>query len=110
MGSLVGVIKCLGPKPGLAFENNVAQPVVPDVLMRPAPGGGWIVELNQDTLPRVLVNQRYYARVTKELKSKADRDFVSERFNAANWLVKPLPQRARTILKVATEIVRQQDA
>jgi len=108
--AMVAEIKCLDPKPGLAFENNVAQPVVPDVLMRPAPGGGWIVELNQDTLPRVLVNQRYYARVTKELKSKADRDFVSERFHAANWLVKSLHQRAQTILKVATEIVRQQDA
>ena len=108
--AMVAEIKSLDPKPGLAFENNVAQPVVPDVLMRPAPGGGWIVELNQDTLPRVLVNQRYYARVTKELKTKAERDFVSERFHAANWLVKSLHQRAQTILKVATEIVRQQEA
>jgi RNA polymerase sigma-54 factor len=108
--AMVAEIKALDPKPGLAFENNVAQPVVPDVLMRPAPGGGWIVELNQDTLPRVLVNQRYYARVTKGLKSKADRDFVAERFHAANWLVKSLHQRAQTILKVAIEIVRQQEA
>ena len=108
--AMVAEIKALDPKPGLAFESNVAQPVVPDVLMRPAPGGGWIVELNQDTLPRVLVNQRYYARVTKELKNKADKDFVAERFHAANWLVKSLHQRAQTILKVATEIVRQQEA
>ncbi len=108
--AMVAEIKALDPKPGLAFENNVAQPVVPDVLMRPAPGGGWIVELNQDTLPRVLVNQRYYARVTKEVKSKADKDFIAERFHAANWLVKSLHQRAQTILKVATEIVRQQEA
>jgi RNA polymerase sigma-54 factor len=108
--AMVAEIRALDPKPGLAFENNVAQPVVPDVLMRAAPGGGWIVELNQDTLPRVLVNQRYYAQVTKELKTKADRDFLSERFHSANWLVKSLHQRAQTILKVATEIVRQQEA
>ncbi len=108
--AMVAEIKALDPKPGLAFEGEVAQHVVPDVLMRAAPGGTWIVELNQDTLPRVLVNQRYYARVTKEIKNKADKEFVAERFHAANWLVKSLHQRAQTILKVATEIVRQQDA
>jgi RNA polymerase sigma-54 factor len=107
---MVAEIRSLDPKPGLAYESNVAQPVVPDVLMRAAPGGDWIVELNQDTLPRVLVNQRYYAHVTKGLKNKTDRDFLTERFHAANWLVKSLHQRAQTILKVATEIVRQQDA
>ncbi len=108
--AMVAEIKSLDPKPGLAFESDVAQPVVPDVLMRPVPGGGWHVELNQDTLPRVLVNQRYYAQVTKGLKNKAEKDFVAERFHAANWLVKSLHQRAQTILKVATEIVRQQEA
>ncbi len=108
--AMVAEIKALDPKPGAAFESDITQHVVPDVLMRAAPGGGWIVELNQDTLPRVLVNQRYYAQVNKEIKVKADRDFLAERFHAANWLVKSLHQRAQTILKVATEIVRQQDA
>ncbi|MBM3536363.1 MAG: RNA polymerase factor sigma-54 [Alphaproteobacteria bacterium] len=107
---MVSEIKALDPKPGLVFEGSVAQTVVPDVLVRPVPGGGWAIELNQDTLPRVLVNQRYYTQVTKELRKKADRDFLTERFHSANWLVKSLHQRAQTILKVATEIVRQQDA
>ena len=106
---MVAEIKALDPKPGIAFEGSVAQTVVPDVLVRPVPGGGWAIELNQDTLPRVLVNQRYYSQVTKELKKKADKDFLTERFHSANWLVKSLHQRAQTILKVATEIVRQQD-
>lgn len=110
IADMVAEIKALNPKPGLAFDSTVAQPVVPDVLMRPAADGGWIVELNQDTLPRVLVNSRYYARVNKEAKSKSEKDFIAERLNAANWLVKSLHQRAQTILKVATEIVRQQDA
>jgi RNA polymerase sigma-54 factor len=108
--AMVAEIKALDPKPGLVFEGEVAQHVVPDVLMRTAPGGGWLVELNQDTLPRVLVNQRYYAVVAKQIKNKSDKEFVAERFHAANWLVKSLHQRAQTILKVATEIVRQQDA
>jgi RNA polymerase sigma-54 factor len=108
--AMVAEIKTLNPKPGSVFEGEVAQHVVPDVLMRTAPANGWIVELNQDTLPRVLVNQRYYARVSKEIKNKTDKEFVAERFHSANWLVKSLHQRAQTILKVATEIVRQQDA
>ena len=110
IAEMVAEIKALDPKPGLAFDPTVAHPVVPDVLMRPASGGEWIVELNQDTLPRVLVNTRYYARVSKEARNKDEKEFIVERFNAANWLVKSLHQRAQTILKVATEIVRQQDA
>ncbi|HEY8538003.1 MAG TPA: RNA polymerase factor sigma-54, partial [Steroidobacteraceae bacterium] len=110
IADMVAEIKTLNPKPGLAFDRTVLQPIVPDVLMRPAPGGGWIVELNQETLPRVLVNTQYYARISKAARNKAEKDFIVERFNAANWLVKSLHQRAQTILKVATEIVRQQDA
>ena len=110
VAEMVAEIKALDPKPGLAFDPTVAHPVVPDVLMRPMAGGEWMVELNQDTLPRVLVNTRYYARVSKEARSKDEKEFIVERFNAANWLVKSLHQRAQTILKVATEIVRQQDA
>ena len=109
LADMVAEIKALDPKPGLAFDSTTAPTVVPDVLMRAAPGGGWLLELNQDTLPRVLVNNRYHARVVKEARDKREKEFIAERFQAANWLVKSLHQRAQTILKVATEIVRQQD-
>jgi RNA polymerase sigma-54 factor len=102
-------IRALNPKPGLAFDPAVADPVIPDVLMRSDGEGGWIVELNADALPRVLVNNAYYAQVSRGAKAKPDREYLSERFQAANWLVKALHQRATTILKVAREIVRQQD-
>jgi RNA polymerase sigma-54 factor len=107
---MVAEIKALNPKPGLAFDGAPAQPVVPDILMRPQPGGGWLIELNNDTLPRVLVNTRYYSKVSRSVSGKLDRDYLSERLQSANWLVKSLHQRANTILKVATEIVRQQEA
>ncbi len=107
---MLAEIKKLNPKPALAFDHAPAQPVTPDILMRAQAGGGWIIELNPDTLPRVLVNQRYFSRINGELRTKADRDYLAERMNSANWLVKSLHQRATTILKVATEIVRQQDA
>ncbi|HUC62518.1 MAG TPA: RNA polymerase factor sigma-54 [Alphaproteobacteria bacterium] len=107
---MIAEIRALDPKPGLAFDQGVAQPVTPDVLMRPHPDGGWQIELNAETLPRVLVNQPYYTRVSREAKSKPEREYISERYQSANWLVKSLHQRATTILKVASEIVRQQDA
>ncbi len=109
LADMVAEIRSLDPKPGLAFDGVEAQPVVPDVLMRLAPDKSWIVELNQDTLPRVLVNTRYLARVSVGNRNKADKEFIAERLHSANWLVKSLHQRAQTILKVSIELVRQQD-
>jgi RNA polymerase sigma-54 factor len=110
VADMIGEIKSLDPRPGLAFDPPLAQPVAPDILMRALPAGGWIVELNAETLPRVLVNNRYYTRVRLATRNKAEKDYLIERLHAANWLVKSLHQRATTILKVAAEIVRQQDA
>ena len=103
-------IRTLNPKPGLAFGSEHVAPVVPDVFVRLATDGGWNVELNSDTLPRLLVNSRYYSQVSKGARDKDSKTYLVDCLNNANWLVKSLDQRARTILKVATEIVRQQDA
>jgi len=107
---MVGEIRRLNPKPGLAFGGGVVQPVVPDVFVRSMPDGTWFVELNSDTLPRVLVNQSYYATVSKNAMSEKERTFLTECLQTATWLTRALDQRARTILKVSIEIVRQQDA
>jgi RNA polymerase sigma-54 factor len=109
LAEMVVEIKALDPKPGLAFDTVLASPVVPDVLLRALPDGAWTVELNSDTLPRVLVNRRYYAEISGATRGKTDREYIAERLQQANWLVKALHQRATTILKVAREIVRQQD-
>jgi RNA polymerase sigma-54 factor len=106
---MVGEIRALNPKPALAFDHDVAPTVIPDILMRAAAGGSWIIELNQDTLPRVLVNESYLSHVKGKVVRKQEKDYINERLASANWLVKALHQRATTILKVATEIVRQQD-
>lgn len=110
LAEMVAEIKALNPRPASVFDHEIAQPITPDILMRPQQGGGWIVELNAETLPRVLVNQRYYAKVNRDSLSKTDREYLTERFQAANWLIKSLHQRATTILRVASEIVRQQEA
>jgi len=107
---MIAEIRALNPKPAEAYDFEPAEPVVPDILMRAGPKGDWIIELNSDTLPRVLVNESYYAVVAKRARGRTEKDYISERFQTANWLVKALHQRATTILKVAGEIVRQQDA
>jgi RNA polymerase sigma-54 factor len=106
---MVAEIRKLNPKPGLKFGSIQIQPILPDVLVRPGPNGSWVVELNSDTLPRVLVNRSYYANVVKTARSEQDRGYLLDCLQNANWLVKSLDQRARTILRVAEEIVRQQD-
>jgi RNA polymerase sigma-54 factor len=106
---MIAELKGLTPRPGAAFGAEPVQTLAPDVFVREAPGGLWRVELNSDTLPRVLVDQRYYAQVSGGARTDQEKAFVSDCFASANWLVKSLDQRAKTILKVASEIVRQQD-
>src|SRR5467141_794821 len=107
---MIGEIKGLNPKPGLVFSSVLVQPIVPDVFVRQAADGGWTVELNHDTLPRVLVNQTYYSKVSKTAKKDTEKSYLAQCLQTATWLVRALDQRAKTILKVASEIVRQQDA
>jgi RNA polymerase sigma-54 factor len=108
LADMIAEIRQLDPKPGVAFDDAPAQPLLPDVLMRPAADGSWMLELNPETMPRLLVNQSFYARVAPRA-ARAERSFMAERLQTANWLVKSLQQRAQTILKVAAEIIRQQD-
>jgi len=107
---MISEIRRLDPKPGLAFGGGVIQPLVPDVFVRPASDGSWLVELNSETLPRVLVNHTYHSTVAKAARSPTDKTFLAECLQSASWLTRSLDQRARTILKVASEIVRQQEA
>jgi len=106
---MIAEIRALDPKPALKFDRAIEQTVVPDVIMTPQQDGGWRIELNPQCLPRVLVNHAYYTEVCRG-GSKADKSFMSDRLQTANWLVKALNQRAETILKVATELAKQQAA
>ena len=111
---MLSELRTLDPRPGQAFDFEPIQPVQPDLYLTPAKDpesgeDGWHIELNTDALPKVLVDRNYHATLMKGVRAKPDRDFVAERFQSANWLVKTLEQRATTILKVAREIVRQQD-
>ncbi|MDV2966802.1 RNA polymerase factor sigma-54 [Nitratireductor aquimarinus] len=109
LADMLAEIRMLDPKPGMAFSGGTADPIVPDIVVRAASDGSWAVELNPETLPRVLVNEPYYAEISPQARDN-EREFLSECLQSANWLARSLDQRARTILKVASEIVRQQDA
>ncbi len=105
---MISEIKKLNPKPGEIFHQDVAQTIVPDVFVKPGKLG-WVVELNSSTLPNVLVNHPYYTEIQEAARTQSDREFITNKFQSANWLVRALAQRAETILKVATEIVAQQE-
>lgn len=108
MADMIRELRNYDPKPGLRFGGEPASPVSPDVFIRRTQGG-WAIELNSATLPRVLVNRSYYTELSHGPQDKDCKAWLSECLASANWLVKALDQRARTILKVAHEIVKQQE-
>ncbi|MEL6476346.1 MAG: RNA polymerase factor sigma-54 [Pseudomonadota bacterium] len=108
IGTKLAALRCLDPRPGAGFLPEIAETLIPDVFLTRPSWGGWHVELNPDTLPRLLVDQRY--ALTVGSGGPEAENFVAECQATANWLIKSLDQRARTILKVAGEIVRCQEA
>ena len=104
---MLAELRALDPRPGLQFANEQIQITVPDVYVVRSDAGGLKVELNTEALPRVLMDNIYSVELAShDAKAKA---FVSECRATGTWLIKALEQRARTILKVATEIVLQQE-
>jgi len=109
LAQMLAELRELDPRPGRAFDTAPVQSVVPDVFVRQGVNGAWQIELNPETLPRVLVNRSYYASVTARTRDSKEKAFLVDCLSTANWLTKSLDQRAQTILKVAAEIVKQQD-
>ncbi len=107
--ALIIELRALDPKPGLAFSHEPVRTLIPDVFVRSAPSGGWIVELNDEVLPKLLVNRTYYARISSRLTGETEKKYLTDCLQKASWLEKSLDQRARTVLKVATEMVKRQE-
>jgi len=107
---MIAEIRALNPKPGGDFSHEIIQSVEPDMFVRRTPDGNWHIELNMNNFPKVMVNKRYYKKITAESRNKKDKDYLAEQFGSANWLVRALEQRAQTMLKVGGELVKQQDA
>ena len=104
---MIAEIKALNPKPGLGFSEDPIDAVVPDIFILPTPGG-WRVELNTATLPKLIINNDYHTEVRKGVGDLKAKEYINERFQSANWLIKALDQRARTVLKVTEAVVERQ--
>lgn len=105
---MIGEIKRLDPKPGARFEAEEPATLVPDLYVVPIEAGRWRVELNNGTLPRVLVDSEYHTELTRNALDRRAKEYLSERLQSANWLAKALDQRARTVLRVAKAIFARQ--
>ena len=109
MADMIRELRAYDPKPGLRYGSSRVQAVTPDLFVART-RTGWAIELNSATLPRLLVNRSYHAELAAGAQDKEGKAWLSDCLASANWLVKALDQRARTIMKVATEIVKQQEA
>jgi RNA polymerase sigma-54 factor len=109
LADMIRELRAYDPKPGCQFSGRGSEEVSPDVFVRRT-RAGFAVELNQATLPRLLVNRRYYQELKAGPQDKASRAWLSECLQNASWMVKALDQRARTIVKVVSEIVKRQQA
>ncbi|MBN2970764.1 RNA polymerase factor sigma-54 [Roseomonas aeriglobus] len=109
LADMIRELRDYDPKPGCRYGGESAPAVVPDLFITKT-AAGWRIELNSATLPRVLVNRRYHAELSNVGGDKASKAWLSDCLASANWLVKALDQRQRTIIKVATELVKQQEA
>ncbi len=107
LNDAITVLRQLNPRPAANFNNDIVQIAVTDVTVTSSAVGGWSVELNTDALPNVLVNEKYYSEITKNGSEVSE--FVAECHANARFLVKAMDQRAKTILRVATVIVRHQN-
>ena len=116
LADMLRELRGYNPKPGLAWGGGRTVPVVPDIFVRRSPRGGFTVELNSGTLPRLIVNRQYQARIAAHSVGKApargkpERQFLDSCVSQAQWLMKALDQRAGTIMKVAIALVEEQQA
>jgi RNA polymerase sigma-54 factor len=113
LAEMIEEIRRLDPKPGARFETEPLRPLIPDLLMKPMPmkaegAGDWMLEINPETMPRLLIRRGFHARMAASA-SRETKSFLSEQLQGATWLVKALESRAHTILRVSAEIVRRQD-
>ncbi len=108
MADMIRELRSYDPKPGLRFGSDAVQAVVPDLFVEQRKAG-WAVEVNSATLPKLLVNRSYYAELSGGARTAESKGWLSEQLASANWIIRALDQRQRTIIKVATEIVKQQE-
>lgn len=108
MADMIRELRGHDPKPGLRYSTDSTAPITPDLFVRPT-SEGWSIEVNAATLPRLLVNRSYYVELASGAQDRSSKAWLADCLASAHWLVKALDQRQKTIIKVTSEIVRQQE-
>ena len=106
---MLAELRSYDPKPGCRYGGESETPIVPDVIVTPAKDGGWQIRINEASLPRLVVNREYYVELEAGARDKASRAWLNEQLGEADWLIRALDQRQKTILKTASEIVKRQE-
>lgn len=105
---MLAELRSYDPKPGLRFGGRAPDGIVPDILLRRA-GAGWDIALNEATLPRLVLNRGYYLELREGCAGREAQAWLRDRLTDANWLIRALDQRQKTILRVAAEVVKRQE-
>ncbi|MFL2820346.1 MAG: RNA polymerase factor sigma-54 [Alphaproteobacteria bacterium] len=101
------VLKRCSPAPIDTDSDLISHIYSPDIIVE-KDKNEWIVSLNEETLPKVIVLTGYWEELSRKKLTKEDKKYLSTNFLAGKGLVKALEQRASTILKVAKEIIKKQ--
>ncbi|QZD90628.1 RNA polymerase factor sigma-54 [Qipengyuania aurantiaca] len=109
IADMLAELRSYDPKPGCRYGGGGEAAIVPDVLVTPGEGGGWQIRINEASLPRLVVNREYYVELEAGARDKASRAWLNEQLGEADWLIRALDQRQKTILKTASEIVTLQE-
>ena len=105
---MLGELREYDPRPGLRFGGSIETGIVPDVLVAPDGTGGWTIRINEASLPRLVVNREYYVELKGGARDKKALSWLNEQLSEADWLIRALDQRQKTILKTAANIVERQ--
>ncbi|MFH0919217.1 MAG: RNA polymerase factor sigma-54 [Fibrobacterota bacterium] len=99
----------LEPSPGTLYGGGRPQTITPELLVTKLENGEFAVTLNDGNVPSIRVSRAYIDLLRKERKRSPDvKKYLSEKVNAANWLIRAIEQRKVTMIKVMTAIVERQ--
>ncbi|MEO8338936.1 MAG: RNA polymerase factor sigma-54 [Nitrospirota bacterium] len=103
------VIEVLEPKPGRPFTNTQNYVIIPDVFVVKNEGE-WVVVLNDDGLPRMRISPYYKQLMGADESGSAEtKAYLDEKLRAAQWVIRSIEQRNKTIVKVVSSIVKFQE-
>jgi RNA polymerase sigma-54 factor len=98
------VVAELEPRPGRDYITEEPRYIVPDVYVNKV-GDGYVVQANDDGMPRLKISGFYRAAMAGDPKAK---EYIQNKLRSAQWLIRSIDQRRKTIVRVTECIVDKQ--